>query len=84
MELLIVGKDKRELAVELRTSPGIAAAPDRRHYLSVVIDLTDRRRVEGERDQLLQRPPAAKHLLHCILRDGSPWPCASSAPAANR
>jgi PAS domain S-box-containing protein len=66
VELVLLGGDGRELPVELRTGPGIPGTVGRKHYLSVLIDLADRRRVEKEREQLLEAT-RSERLLHTIL-----------------
>ncbi|HEX4123130.1 MAG TPA: ATP-binding protein [Tepidisphaeraceae bacterium] len=66
-ELVLRGGDGRELPIEMRTSQGTIQAEERDNYLSVLIDLTDRRRLEQERDQLVAAK-SSERLLRTILQ----------------
>jgi PAS domain S-box-containing protein len=65
-ELVLVAGDGREMPVELRTGPGIPGTLGRKHYLSVLIDLSDRQHVQQEREQLLAAT-RSELLLRTIL-----------------
>ena len=67
-ELVLVTPDEKQVPVELRTSDGTMFSADRTLYLSVLIDLTDRRRLEREREEL-RATSRSERLLRAILEN---------------
>lgn len=65
-ELVLLGADKKMIPVELRTGDCTSIREDRPHFHSVLIDLTERRRLEQEREQL-REATRSERLLRAIL-----------------